>query len=670
MLIKTLYDCYSRLLIDNHISDLKPGFMSKFDPAEYVRMVKLAGVESAMVYACDHNGNCYYPTRAGHMHTGLHGRDIFGETVALLRENGIVPVAYYTVIYHNGSASAHPEWRMRDILGHDRNGRYRFSCPNNPAYREFCCAQIGEIMSYPLDGLFIDMTFWPMVCCCVACRAAFGRPIPEVIDWNSPEWVAFQRFRERSMADFAREMTAYAKARQPALPLTYQFSPVLHGWRFGQSPELAAEADYSSGDFYGGKLQQRLGVKVFEAFSRRVPYEFMTSRCVTLFDHTSTKSDEELFLHAVTTLLNGGAYFFIDAINPDGTLEEPFYRRLHEIIRRLEPFKQVIAAHRPRSVAETGVYFSMASCVDENCNGMDLRDLRDRNGNMVQHHNPVLDELLGTTIVLNQLHVPYKIVTECTEDFTGLKTIIVNHAAFMSEPEAERLRGFVRAGGTLLATGPTSLEPGGNFRLADVFGVDYSGRSTDRVNYLETGGHMLLGQGSSPLVTARPETEVLGAAVLPEFPPDDPDRYASIHSNPPAVQTGHAGLTEHRFGAGKCIYLYSGLMAEQSHSHRSFMRGLLKSCVPEFVAASRNLPDSAEVTLLQSEDGKTLLLGIVNYQDELPNIPLIDLEITVKVPEPRRVLRLKREVPFTYRGGGLTLNLERLDDAELFELIY
>ena len=48
--------CYSRLLIDNHITDLKPEYMSRFDPQEYVRLVKLSGVESAMVYACDHNG--------------------------------------------------------------------------------------------------------------------------------------------------------------------------------------------------------------------------------------------------------------------------------------------------------------------------------------------------------------------------------------------------------------------------------------------------------------------------------------------------------------------------------------------------------------------------------------------------------------------------------------
>ena len=63
--------CYSRLLIDNHITDLLPEFMSRFDPRNYVDMVKLAGVEASMVYACDHNGNCYYPTCSGHPHGNL-----------------------------------------------------------------------------------------------------------------------------------------------------------------------------------------------------------------------------------------------------------------------------------------------------------------------------------------------------------------------------------------------------------------------------------------------------------------------------------------------------------------------------------------------------------------------------------------------------------------------
>lgn len=339
-----LEKCYSRMLIDNHITDLNPRFMSRFDPAEYVRMLKLSGVESSMVYACDHNGNSYYPTKVGHMHAGLNGRDIFGETVRGLADAGIIPVAYHTIIHHNWSAKTHPQWQMRDRTGNNHGNRYYWSCPNNDEYVEFCCTEISEILAYPVAGIFIDMTFWPTVCCCDSCRAKFraatGAEIPEVIDWRDPAWVRFQRWREDSMAEYAMKLTGHARKARPGVTVTHQFSPVLHGWFLGASSGIAEASDYTSGDFYGGRLQQRFGAKAFSAYTNMQPYEFMTSRCVSLHDHTSTKSDEELYLHAATTLANGGAYFFIDAINPDGTLNEHFYKRLGKIVRKLEPFRR------------------------------------------------------------------------------------------------------------------------------------------------------------------------------------------------------------------------------------------------------------------------------------------------------------------------------------------
>ena len=173
-----------------------------------------------------------------------------------------------------------------------------------------------------------------------SCRKKFGRDIPQIINWDDPQWVTFQRFREDSIAEFAMELTTFCKQIKPAISVTHQFSPVLHGWFLGQSSGIAAASDYASGDFYGGKLQQRLGAKVFAAYSKHQPYEFMTSRCVSLQDHTSTKSNDELFIHALTSLANAGAYFFIDAINPDGSLEKNFYQELGKTVKRLEPFKQ------------------------------------------------------------------------------------------------------------------------------------------------------------------------------------------------------------------------------------------------------------------------------------------------------------------------------------------
>ncbi len=504
--------CYARLLIDNHITEDDPSFMRRFDPEQYVAMVRKAGIEASMVYATCHNGNCYYPTQVGHMHANLGGRDIFGETVTLLRRAGIVPIAYYTSIFHNHSARMHPAWRITQINGGQHSGRYWWSCPNNPEYRAFAAAQVREIAAYDIDGIFNDMTFWPVLCVCANCRTRYlaetGREIPRRVDWRDPEWLAFQRFRERSLASFAQEITAAAKAVRD-ITVTHQTSTILHGWLQAYSLGIAEACDYTSGDFYGGKYQHILGTKVLAAASRQMPYEFMTSRCVNLRDHTSMKSESELAAEAATTLANGGAYFFIDAINPDGTLEPDVYERLGAVSRTLRPFTEAVKRHRPVSAADKAVYYSSAAYVDESV----VSDIASPHAG-----KPPADELSGVAVLLARAHIPFRAVTSDTTDFSGLNTLILNNILYTTRQENERLREFVRRGGTLIATGLTSLyEPDGqttgDFGLADVFGVSYSGRRAKSFHYLSFLDRRWLvsAHASAPLVTAR------GAGVIAEI---------------------------------------------------------------------------------------------------------------------------------------------------------
>ena len=338
---------YSRLLVDNHITDIDPEFMRDYSAKEHTRIVASSGVESVMVYACCHNGNCYYPTKVGHIHANLGGKDIFGQTVEQFKQKGIIPTAYYTVCWHNDSAKNHPSWRFVDVLGRSNSGRYWLSCPNNPQYRQFAKDQLAEIAAYDVAGIFIDMSFWPGICVCDCCREKYrsrsGVEIPEVLDWTSPAWLDFQNAREVWIADFAKDLTAHIKSIKPQMLVTHQFAPVLLGWYLGMSKAFLDAVDYPSGDFYGGRDQHRLGAKIFESFTVQEPFEFMTSRCVNLYDHTSTKSDEEMFASAASTLAHGGVYFFIDAINPNGTLQESFYSRLGKVSAKLKPFKDKIA---------------------------------------------------------------------------------------------------------------------------------------------------------------------------------------------------------------------------------------------------------------------------------------------------------------------------------------
>lgn len=678
--------CYSRLLIDNHITEDLPDFMTRFDPDTYVAMAVKAGVESAMVYACCHCGNCYYPTEVGHMHRNLNGRDIFGMTVEGLKQANIAPIAYYTVIYHNHAAKDHPNWRMTDSIGRQFAGRYWHCCPNNAQARSFFKSQISEILHYDVQGMFIDMTFWPKVCCCDDCRRLYlaltGREIPTRIDWSDQQWVTFQRAREQWMAEFAHDLSRHALSVRPDITVTHQFSPVLAGWHLGQSPDLATASDYPSGDFYGGRNQQRLGVKVMDAFrTTSMPLEFMTSRCVSLRDHTSMKSEDELLCSALTTLAHAGAYLFIDAINPDGTLEEDVYERLGQVSHLAKPFVEKIKNGPFSLIADTGLYFSMASLDDPRLNGMDMAQLVASGDNMSHDRTvAVIRELLGTSKLLTAAHLPYRIVP-AEGDLNGISTLIINNAAYMSAEEAHRLRRFVADGGTLLATGFTSIsELDGtrrdNFALADVFGVSYTGRTATRVNYLHGDDGYVSSNTPAPMVRAT-TAEVLAKVALPYFDPDD-RKFASIHCDPPGPTTEFAALALNHFGKGRCIYLYSAIMEQQKDTQQQFALKLFHTYVISGVVTACSAPACVETTILlkdRQEEPRllTYLLCMVNWQQEQPNIAVHDIETRLVVPDGFTPVEVcdactGETVESCADEGTMTVRIPRLKMAKFIEI--
>lgn len=675
--------CFSRLLIDNHITEDDPRFMAGFDPAEYVAMVKKAGVDSAMVYACCHNGNCYYPTKVGHMHDNLKGRDIFRETVCGLKKAGIAAIAYYTVIHHNRSAIDNPQWTMVDAVGAPCKDRYWHCCPNSQDALEFYKAQMTEVVEYEVDGIFVDMTFWAKVCCCENCRKRYhketGAELPKVIDWNDPQWVTFQRYREEWMAECAQAITDNIKKSKPNITVVHQFSPVLAGWLLGQCAAIAQASDYPSGDFYGGRNQHRLGVKVFDAFRHNnMPVEFMTSRCVNLYDHTSMKSAEELFCSAVTTLAHGGAYCFIDAINPDGTLESSIYERLGEVSAKARPFTDTIKRLMPDIQAEVGLYFSMESNDDEQLNGMPLIEFSQKANNMeAERFVPTVKELLGTAVVLGKCNIPYKVITPGSK-LNGLSTIIINNAKYMSNDEVQQLRQFVTNGGTLIVTGRSSLcdldnNCSGDFALADVFGVSYAGKTTPRISYLyDKDRGYLLSVEPAPLVHAT-TAKSLAKVALPYFDPDDVEHYASIHSNPPGDSTEYDALTVNEFGSGRCIYLFSSVLGIQQDAQQRFGGDLFKQYIRQNVVDS-NAPSCVEVTLLKSRiSPNRLLLCFVNWQAELPNIPVHCVAASIPLPEKAICQKCssvsgEHNIEWQVNDGTLAINIQKLETAEFIEI--
>ena len=97
--------------------------------------------------------------------------------------------------------------------------------------------------------------------------------------------------------------------------------------------------------------------------------------------------------------------------------------------------------------------------------------------------------MIGTARILREGHIPYGVVTNITLDqLSRFRAVFLPNVLEMTEEQANHFREFVRNGGVLYASGPSSLsapelgDP--RFLLEDVLGVRYLGGFGESVTYL------------------------------------------------------------------------------------------------------------------------------------------------------------------------------------------
>ena len=108
---------FRRNLLDFHVDDWHPDFLSRFDPVQFAESVLSLRSTAATVFANTHTGLSNHPTTTGEMHAGLQGRDVLGATVDELHRRGIDVVMYYVAIFADWYWDNHPEARVVDANG-------------------------------------------------------------------------------------------------------------------------------------------------------------------------------------------------------------------------------------------------------------------------------------------------------------------------------------------------------------------------------------------------------------------------------------------------------------------------------------------------------------------------------------------------------------------------
>ena len=683
-----------RNLIDMHIPDWNENFLSKFDPKEYVDALADAGVDNAILYTGNCLGMCFWPTKAGHMHKGLKGRNINIETFKLAREKGMKVVMYYN-IWNRWAYDVHPDWRMVTMDGltttenkdHVRVSRFGQVCINNQEYRDFVKAQITDIaQSFDADGLWIDMIgYFGTVCCCPACRKRYlqdtGREIPTTINWNDPEWVRFVRKREDWFTDVTNMIRETALTVNSKLSLTFQGGSILSGWGGGVNMGFIEANDYLAGDFYGPPMQYSVTCKYFNNITNIRPMEFMTSRCENLSDHTSTKSIDELRNSAMGAFMNNAAFVFIDAIDPMGTINRDFYRMMGELHESVRPFEEAVSPNA-KLLSDVAIYSNLRSVYEPKDNGYRL--------DQVPSRVPRIKGLteIGRTMVTGR--VMFDIISERQlNDLSRYPSILLPSEYVLDDNEIKAFEKYVNDGGILIMTGETGMNDGAGSRRADfalngLFGVHYEGETFENAGYMaptEIGQVCFSGNTKTyPLaihsemtkVKADADVDVLATITLPYSRVDEVYHFGSAISNPPGVETDYPALTLRRVGKGKAVYIAAPLEKETYSHQRCLVTDLVKYLLDKRTV-SYEVPEWLEVMAWRDEKNSCYQLNMLNSIYEVSNLIARDLKFKLEIPEKIKQVRevgTGRTLDFEYVDGALLLKVDEICDFSMLRLDY
>lgn len=587
---------YRRNLVDMHIADWDDVFLSKFDVGVYYEDLVRAKITSPMIYLQSHTGLCNYPTRSGKTHEYFKKHpNAIKDLIKKCKDGGMKVVGYYSLIFNNAAADAHPEWEMRYADGttwRDRGQRYGLCCPNNVGYRAFLKEQIKELGEEfkDLDGIFYDMPYWEVVCRCDACKERFrkevGGEMPEKIDWKDEKWRALVKKRQEWMAEFAMYAREESLKAMPQTTVELNFAAgVACDWLAGSTEGINEACEFTGGDLYGDLYNHSFTCKYYYGITRNQPFEYMTCRCNrVLREHTVSKPEINLEAEVMLTAAHHGASLIIDAINPDGTLDERVYDRIGRVFEKQIPYERFM--DKGELYADAAVYF-------------------DSKTQFSPDGKPYNKQCAISAVrTLIEKHIPVSVIANGNMNGLGAyKMIIAPALETFGNPEILKFIDYVKGGGVLYLSGRSDerlvKEFFGGKIVGETFGDSkfrhvYKGYDEVQAYVAPTGEEYekLFGEFDAkyplPLTYKLPVAsgfrgDVRAKIFLPYTDPDDNTVFASIHSNPPARETDIPAVVETAYGKGKVVWFAPTIESDGRQNFKDLFAGVVRSFVkPKF----------------------------------------------------------------------------------------
>ena len=357
---------YSQLRKQHGMSDI----LGEFDPEAFIRAVRDAKVQLFWFYSKCHFGNAYYPTKVGHMHSALKGRDIFSEMVAACEREGVIPGCVYECSDYR-VVKDKPEWCHRipsdpgmtqgDTTDATQGTRVGGPCLNGP-YGEFMIEQAREVLKeYPIKGYYFDFLglfgfdAWRCPYCGPKLKRETGIEFERADSLTHDEYVAYTRWWYAQADDYAKKIMAVMRDLRPDVAILHNCHALADKVAQQRMDFVGENCDFVGGDSFqlrSGMLQMSWKHRVYGSHSRVPPGEALldSMACVAL-DFSTLKGLDGFNAELWTTRCCNTAVCTSIGMNIDGTFDpQPFemdrrifseHERYDEWFNDMEPVANV-----------------------------------------------------------------------------------------------------------------------------------------------------------------------------------------------------------------------------------------------------------------------------------------------------------------------------------------
>jgi hypothetical protein len=429
----------------------------------------------------------YYPSKFPLHHRAqfLNGRDLFGELTEAAHRDGLVVMARMD---SNRTAEdfyqAHPDWFARTADGQPyRNADKYITCINSPYYNDYLPDILREVIQRSHPEGITDNSWAGLgrgsICYCDNCergfRAKTRQPIPRNANWDDTlyrQWILWNYARRTEIWEMNNRVTQAAGGPDCIWSGMNSGSVTAQASSFRDLKELCSRAhilmldhqrrDDSTGFQQNGDTGKRVHGLI--GWYKLAPESMAMYEAGRTSFRVASKPAAEARMWMIAGIAGGIQpwWHYVGAYHEDRRM----YRTAEPVMKWHKANEAYLVDRRP--VASVGLLWSQ------------------RNTDFYGRDNA--SELVdapyeGFAQALIRARIPYLPVhaDDLERDSKGLSVLILASVGGLSDAQCAAIRRFAARGGSLIATGNSSLydewgAPRPDFALADLLRVHSAGK--------------------------------------------------------------------------------------------------------------------------------------------------------------------------------------------------